>query len=101
MVNGLSSGVDKGGKWSKRYRTVFSCDSCDAKVESDDEYFSYQGYLPKRRGRPRNPCKIDPEWTITEEVGLVVVNDYALANVTDYAVASAKTLLSSEVTNKK
>jgi hypothetical protein len=79
-VKFLSYGSDKNGKSVKKFRTIFSCDDCGNEAETDDNYFSIMSYMPKKRGRVPKPKPIN--WTITEEVGVVMINDYAASKVT-------------------
>ena len=83
IVGGLHSGSDDTGKWINYYHTFFCCQSCGVEVENAAGYFSYEAYMPKRRGSPRTrPLSLKKGWIIKEEVGVVVVNDYAISNVT-------------------
>jgi hypothetical protein len=88
-VEWLRRGPDENGVWQNFYRTVFKCDSCDAQVESENDYYyrnpppemTYEEKVKKAKEDDERSRKLMAEWKIVEEPGICIINDAALANV--------------------
>ena len=84
-VGCLSSGKDVNGVWVNHYRTVFICKDCGVKIESENDH-----YIPKppkqmsyeekvKEAKERQNLRLG--WVIYEEVGVCVINNYAINKV--------------------
>ena len=73
------------GVWENHYRIFFKCKSCGISVESKNE--NYNTDPPKEityeekveMAKKQKNLKIG--WTVTEEIGDCIINDYAMAKI--------------------
>ncbi len=85
-VKYLSSAPDKNGVWKDDYRNVFKCESCGIQIESKNSYFdrnppplrTYEEEVEEAKRREKASEKLCKEWTITEEVGICIMNNSCL-----------------------
>lgn len=85
----LSSGPDENGVWTKHYRDVFCCKGCGQSVESENDHYWHNPPKEMTYEEKVEDAKIKEErfkkWVenvkITEEIGIVCINDYAIAKV--------------------
>lgn len=64
------------GDGNKSFDTYFRCDGCGVEVQCSNEYYCYSS-----PHHPRKPFNPDMSWCIYEEMGTVVINDYAIDRV--------------------
>jgi hypothetical protein len=84
----LSSGSDKNGVWQNHYRIFFRCKSCGVKIQSENDHYwpnppkemSYEEKV--KEAKKQNRKKLRTGWKIFEELGICIINDYAVAKVT-------------------
>lgn len=62
------------------FRIFFSCQKCGEKVETEDEYWSpNEKFYQETDEMHDGSLRLD--WRIEERIGIVVINDYAIAKV--------------------
>ena len=84
-TNGSCTYSIKDGVSTAQFRTFYSCDKCGKTIEPDFEHWD-RG-LAKVRYNLAHPRKwagkLKLGWTITEEIGSCIINDYAVAKIHD------------------
>jgi len=85
----LSSGPDKNGVWENHYKIVFKCKSCGISVESENGHYyldppkemTYEEKVEEAKRRNKMADEFCKKWTVTEEIGICIINDYAVAKL--------------------
>lgn len=84
-----TSGPDKNGVWFNNYRILFYCEQCGIKVESENDCYwhnppkkmTYAEKVEAARIQKEKSEKFMKKIKIYEEIGCVVINDYAIVKV--------------------
>jgi hypothetical protein len=85
----LSSGADENGVWFNHYRILFVCEKCGQSIESENDHFwtnppsekTYEEKVKEAKESEEKFKKWAEKVKITEEIGIVVINKYAVAKV--------------------